>query len=102
VSLYNFTNLTGGTFGGWWGFANSVTDNLFGNLLLLAFFMIIVISLSKNNYPIDDSILSGAFACFLIGGVMWFGGFINIIWPLGMLLLAGLIGLWKTITAPSY
>lgn len=79
--------------------ANAATEGTLFTGLSVALFFVFLMSLKKGGgWPVDDSILASSFACFILTGVLSYGGFINIIIPLAYLAILAFTGLyvWAT------
>ena len=92
---YNLTNLTAAQDLG----DLAVVANNFSNGVLfaggtVAIFFITLILLSRNpNNDFANSLLVSSFVSFILSGMLAFGGYINILFPLGYLIILSLTGL---------
>lgn len=79
--------------------ANAATDGVLFTGLSIALFFVFLMSLKKGGgWGIDESILASSFACFILTAVLAYGGYVNIIVPLGYLAILAFTGLyvWAT------
>ena len=65
---------------------------LFYGFLLAIFFVMLMTLLRKNDFP--DALLSSSFVCFFLGGLLAYAKLINILFPLGFLVLTAFTGLY--------
>ena len=67
MTIYNFTNLTdSNTTLGILQYANQITDNMYGVMIVIGFFAIILISSLLKGQALKDAFAAGAFSTFLI------------------------------------
>jgi hypothetical protein len=91
--MYNLTNLTSAAdIGGVAMFANNAAGGLLFGMLILAIFFIMLLSLKKWEF--DASLAVSSWTCFLLGAVLSYGHFLNIIFPLAFLAIAGFTTLY--------
>jgi hypothetical protein len=86
---YNLTNLTSAkTIVDIGDYANQVTNDLFGNSLVIALFIILVFRLKK--YDMDDAVPAASFVMFILSFFLWFMGWCTWYMPAGFLIMAAL------------
>jgi len=69
----NFTNGIDGLF----VYLNTVTDNWFSNLLLIAVYLIFATGFFFSKRDMFGALAVGGFATFVFGSLLWVGGFIS-------------------------
>lgn len=90
---YDLTNLTNTT-----GiaskvlFANQVSDGFIFIGLILAIFLVVLLSLKR--YEFDKAFFVASFVSFVIAAFASYGGFINIIWTFVFLILTALSAIY--------
>jgi uncharacterized BrkB/YihY/UPF0761 family membrane protein len=74
--------------------ANAATNGTLFTGLSVALFFIFLFALRRQQWPVDDSILAAAFACFILTGVLAFGKYVNVFVPLAYLAIMAFDGLY--------
>lgn len=69
---------------------NTVNGLLFGGFMIGLF---IVLMMLLKKFAFDEALLSSSFACFVLSSLLAYGGFLNILFPLGFLVIMGFTGL---------
>lgn len=69
------------------GFAQG---NLFGFALIAAFFIMLM---SLKKFEMDGALIVSSWTAFIFGVILSYGGWVNIIYPLGFLILAAFVTL---------
>ena len=83
-STYNITGLTSAeTVADIVVFANESTGNFLFGLFILAIFFIMLMVMRK--YEFTDTLLTSSFVCFILSAILSYGGFLNILFPIGFL-----------------
>lgn len=91
--MYNLTNLTSATnIGQVAVYANNASDGVLFGFLSIAMFIIMLLALKR--YEFDDSLLTASFLSFLLAGIAAYAGLLNIIFPLGYLIILALTGMY--------
>lgn len=72
--------------------------HLFGFFLVAVFF---ILFMQLKRFETEHALVSSAWVTAILGALLSFGGFVNILYPLGFLLLAGLTSLWSHATNRS-
>jgi len=92
--LYNLTNLTNGSgMGDVALFANNASDGILYGLGIIAIFFIIFMALKKSS-DFAEALITSSFLCFIISGILVYGGFLNIIYVLVFLILTAFSALF--------
>lgn len=91
---YNLTNLTMSTsIVGVLQFANDAAQGyLFGFALIAAFFVILV---TLKRFEFEGALVTASWISAVFGVILSYGGWINIIFPLGFLTLAAFTTLYQ-------
>lgn len=93
MTLYNLTNLTNAdNLGDVMLFSNEVTGGVLIGLLLVAIFFIMLMALKRWEFA--NALLASSWVSFLLGIVLSYGGFVNILLPLGFLAVAAFTALY--------
>lgn len=94
--MYDLTCLTNATdWGVMAGCANTATEGtLFGGISIALFFVLLIGLRRGGGWNMDDALLVSSFALFILTGILSYGGFVNIIFPLGFLALLAFTGLY--------
>jgi len=83
-STYNITGFTNAeTVADIVVFANESTGNILFGLFILALFFIMLMTMRK--YEFTDTLLTSSFVCFVLSAILSYGGFLNILFPIGFL-----------------
>ena len=91
--LYNTTNLTSAVdMGDLAGYANTSSEGILFAMGLVVVFFIMLLSLKSNN-DFDDALIVSSFISFVFGGILTYGKFIHIIFPLAFLIITAFTGL---------
>jgi len=97
MALYNITSLTESlNFGELALWANAASDGVLFGFFTIAIFFVVVLALKR--YDFADGLLVGAFVSFVISGILTYGGFLNIIFPLCFLIIVALSGFYVWMT----
>jgi hypothetical protein len=92
MSLYNLTQLQQATtMGKLVIYANNASDGYLILFFIIAMFFIMFMALKR--YDFGDAILVSSFISFILSLVASFGGFLNMLYPLGFLIVTAIIGL---------
>lgn len=76
--LYNATSISDLTL-----YANNATDGVLFGFFMIGIFLVMMFALKRWEF--DDSLLASSFACFILSGILSYGGYLNMIFPLGFL-----------------
>ena len=92
-STYNITGLTTAeTVGDIVVYANtSIGGFLFGLFILALFFIMLMV---MRRYEFTDTLIASSFSCFIISTILSYGGFLNILFPIGFLTIMSLTALY--------
>lgn len=86
--MYNLTNLTNDpTVATVFLAANSYTGYALFSFLSVALFFILLMTLKKWSFP--SALLTSGWVSFVLSAILAYGGWINIIFPLAYLSIAG-------------
>lgn len=86
--MYNLTNLTTSpTVATVFMAANSFTNNTLFSFLSIAVFFVLLMSLKKWEF--SSALLTAGWVSFVLSAILAYGGWINIIFPLAYLSIAG-------------
>lgn len=90
---YNLTNLTTAeNLSDVAGFANGAAQgHLFGMALLAAFFIMLM---ALKKWEMEGALIVSSWTAFIFGVILAYGGWVNIIYPLGFLVVAAFATLW--------
>jgi hypothetical protein len=72
-------------------YTNSVTDNWFGNLLLIAIYVIVLIGYYKTKEDFKGAMAVAGYGTFVVSLLFWAGGFVSG-WALGISIALAIIG----------
>lgn len=91
---YNLTNLTSDpSVSSFLLTANNYAGGILFGILSVALFFILLMTLKKWEFA--SALLVSGWVCFVLSSILWWGGFLNIIYPLGYLAIAGFTLLYK-------
>lgn len=85
--LYNATTISDVVM-----YANTATSGVLFGFFIVAIFIVMMFVLKK--YDFEDALVTSSFSCFLLSGILAYGGIINIIYPLAFLALTALTGFY--------
>jgi hypothetical protein len=93
---YNMTCLyDAANWGGIATCANTATEgNMFGGLTVGLFFVFLLALRKGGGWGVEESVLASGFSLFVLSGVLAYGGFVNIMYPLGYLIITAFMGLY--------
>jgi hypothetical protein len=93
MTNYNLTNLTNAqNVGDLVTFANSSTEGFFIGLVMVAIFFILLMALKKWEFT--NALLASSWVSFLLAAILAYGGYVNVLLPLGFLILAATTALY--------
>ena len=93
MTNYNLTNLTNAqNIGDVVAYANQSTHGFFIGLVMVAVFFIILMALKKWEFV--NSLLAASWVSFLLAAILAYGGYVNVLLPLGFLIIAGFTALY--------
>ena len=93
MTLYNMTELQSATNIGQFAlFANNASNGMLFGFLFIGLFFIIIFS--YRGVEISKSILTASFICFILSAIAVYGGYLNMIFTLGFLILTALSALF--------
>jgi|TARA_R100000501_G_C2588065_1_gene88994 hypothetical protein len=72
--------------------ANDAVEGILIGLFMFAVFFVMLMALKKWDF--DAALLSSSFSCFILSMILSYGGFLNLIFPLVFLAMAGLTALY--------
>lgn len=97
MPYYNLTQLQAAThIGDLVTFANSVTNELWMPMVLIAIYFIMLFVLKRWNF--EHGLIASSFSCFLLSLALAYGGYVNFIFCLLYLILIALCGLYLYFT----
>lgn len=87
MTIYNISQMTNsGNIAGIAVAANTYSNGILFGFGSIAFFLVILLSLKRNN-DFDECLLVSSFISFFIAGFLTYGGFLNIIFPLAYIVM---------------
>jgi len=88
MALYNMTQLQQATtVSGLFQYANDATGGIMIGLFMIAVFFVMLMMFLKHGFI--SALLASSFICFLLSGILAYGGLMKIVFPILFLLLAG-------------
>jgi hypothetical protein len=85
--MYNLTNLTTAqNIGSVVAFANNTSRGILFGGALIAIFFVMLVSLKKWDF--DAALIMSGWTCFVLGIILAYGGFVQILFPLAFLAIA--------------
>jgi integral membrane sensor domain MASE1 len=93
MTNYNLTNLTASSdLSGVIHFANDAVNQMLIAGALIAVFFIILVNLKR--YELSSALLVSSWVTFILGLMLSWGGWLNVLWPLAYLTIASLTTLY--------
>ena len=97
ADYYNLTGLTNSTnLVELFTFANTTVDGLLFGLLIIGIFLVMLMAMKQ--WELEKALVSSSFVCFILSSIMFYAGWLHIMYPLTFLIITSLVGFYIYVT----